>query len=127
MTTWTEKLRGVDTGRAPEEDAERAAYWASPVGQAESARFHGLGFFQVEIPIRSIGGASAFGNQTTFVLGSGGRPDILSQIEAKGWRLENVGYVFVETGATSTNHFLTTGQGTATHGHVLGIYLFRAV
>ena len=54
-----------------------------------------------------------------------GRPDLLGQIESFGWRLEDVGYVFVETGTTSTNRVMMSGEATAVSGMVLGIYLFR--
>jgi hypothetical protein len=35
--------------------------------------------------------------------------------------------MFVETGATTTNRMMSTGQGTVTRGVVRGIYLFRAM
>ncbi|WP_324645081.1 hypothetical protein [Pseudarthrobacter sp. LT1] len=51
----------------------------------------------------------------------------LGQIEALRWHLEHAGYVFVETGSTSTNRVLATEQGVVTKGHVAGISLFRRV
>ncbi len=72
-------------------------------------------------------GRSGLGSSTGRVRHSGGRPDLLGQIEEKGWKLEHVGYVFIETGATTTNRMLSTGQGMVTRGNVTGIYLFRAV
>jgi hypothetical protein len=126
MPSWVPNLTGAPPRPTPEE-AEQAAYWASPLGRAEAARYHGQGFVQIELPISAVVGESSFGSDRGRVYGGGGHPDLLSQIEAKGWRLEHVGYVFVETGSTSTNHFLQTGQGTVTRGQVVGIYLFRTV
>jgi hypothetical protein len=104
-----------------------AASAASPVGRATAARDAGAGFFQLELDISALDGSpSMFGSSQNQVRSTGGRPDLLSQIEALGWRLEHVGYVFIETGATTTNRMMTTGQGTVTKGVVRGIYLFRA-
>jgi hypothetical protein len=109
------------------EQRQRQAYLASPVGLAETARQRGDGFFHLELDISTLGGpASSFGSSANQVKRSGGRPDLLGQIEEMGWRLEHVGYVFVETGSTSTNRVLSTGQGSVTRGVVQGIYLFRA-
>lgn len=106
----------------------RAQYEASPLGQAEAARQRGDAFFQVEIGVASLTGASSsFGASTNRVHRTGGRPDLLGQIEEMGWRLEHVGYVFIETGSTTSNRVLSTGQGTVTRGEVVGIYLFRAM
>lgn len=109
--------------------ASRAAeeYARSPVGLAEAAKERGDLFYQLEIEINSISGTSGLGSSTARVRRSGGRPDVLGQIEELGWRLEHVGYVFIETGATSTNRAFGTGQGTVTKGFTQGIYLFRNV
>lgn len=107
---------------------DREAYLRTPIGQAEEALQRGDRFFQVEIPISALRGpASSFGSSTNQLRRSrNNAPDILGQIEELGWRLEHVGYVFIETGSTSTNRVLSTGQGTVTRGQVQGIYLFRA-
>lgn len=111
-------------------DAERLAraHAESPVGLADAARKRGDVFFQVEIEISKIGGFgthSAFGSSGNTVKRTGGKPDLLGQIEDVGWHLEHVGYVFVETGATTSNRMGGTGQGVVTRGQVMGIYLFR--
>lgn len=108
-------------------DKEHQAYLRTPTGQAEAALARGDRFFQVEIPISALGGsASAFGSSLNVIKKSKmSAPDMLGQIEELGWRLEHVGYVFIETGSTSTNRVLSTGQGTVTRGQVQGIYLFR--
>lgn len=104
---------------------EADAYAASPVGMAYAAKSRGDAFFQVELEINSVSGNSQWGSAQGRVRGAGGRPDVLGQIEEIGWRLEHVGYVFIETGSTSTNRVLGTGQGVVTKGLTQGIYLFR--
>lgn len=111
--------------RADDKAAER--YAASPLGRAEAAHEAGDGFYQLELDISHLSGASGLGSSTGRIRHSGGRPDLLGQIEDIGWRLEHAGYVFVETGATTTNRALGTGQGMVTKGVVRGIYLFRRV
>lgn len=105
-----------------------AAFAATPVGQATQARADGQAFFQIELQISTLSGAkSSLGSSTNSLKHTGGRPDVLGQIEEVGWHLEHVGYVFIETGATTTNRVLSTGQGTVTRGDVVGVYLFRAI
>jgi len=89
-----------------EAEAKKAAaeYAASPVGRAEAAAAAGAVFFQLELDISQLAGpSSGFGSSDNTIRGTGGRPDVLGQVEDKGWRLENVGYVFVETGSTTSD------------------------
>jgi hypothetical protein len=104
----------------------QAAYDKSPVGKAQAAFNSGARFFQIEIEVSSLAGyASTFGSSYNSVNHSGNASDVLGQIEEVGWHLEHAGWVFIETGATSTNRVLSTGQGTVTKGNVTGVYLFR--
>ena len=115
-----ERIRKLEEKRALE------AYRAGPVGQAEVAYANGDAFFQVEMEVSAlVGSHSSFGSSENLTTQHSSPGGTLGQIEALGWRLEHVGYVFVETGATSTNRVLTTGQGIVTKGHIAGIYLFR--
>jgi hypothetical protein len=50
---------------------------------------------------------------------------VLGHIEEIGWRLEHVGYVFVETGVNERSKVFTAGAVSRTSGYVEGIYLFR--
>jgi hypothetical protein len=98
-----------------ERKAERAAQKIAArneeaVGQAEAARAAGHAFFQIPLEVSRL---------------SSGRPDLLGQIEEKGWHLEHVGYVFIETGSTSTN--MSSVESATTEGVVTGVYLFRAI
>jgi hypothetical protein len=120
--------------RAAEAAKEQAAwaYAASPVGRAEAALARGDRFFQIQLPVSSLAGdRSWFGSSQNSVqsandAGGDGKPDVLTQIEDAGWHLEHAGFVFVETGATSSARMFSSGEGTVTEGEVHGIYLFRA-
>jgi len=112
---------------AEEREAKaREAYLASPVGQAETAYEAGRSFFQFVTPISKIEGKASdwyYGQSTT--TSRFHATDVLGQIEELGWHLENVGYVFVETGEVSRNKVMSSGAVTRTEGYVEGIYLFR--
>lgn len=114
------------------EDQQRAeaAYWSSPVGQAQIAKQNGARFFEIEIPHSTVGGyANAmWGSGTTHrMTPHGGAPDLLGQIEQLGWRLEHASWVFVQTGQSSRDKIMSSGQSTAVTGEVVGVYLFRSV
>ena len=104
---------------------EETAFADSPRGQARRAHERGDLFFQIQLEVSRLSGESSFFGATSNTLRQDGGPDPLGEIEAEGWHLEHAGYVFVETGATSSNRLLPTGQGTVTQGVVLGVYLFR--
>jgi hypothetical protein len=114
-------------------DAKRkadAAFAASPVGQAVAAKQSGQGFFEIQLQVGSsqrdstIFGGNNFAMTKTKTVTHAGT---LAAIEAAGWRLENVGYVFVVTGESSRDKFIASGQQTAVSGQTVGIYLFRNV
>lgn len=124
-----EQRRAADALRRREEAARQKQadeHAASPLGQAEAAAAAGAVFFQTQIEVSRLDGNASFGAATASIQHNA-RPDVLGQIEALGWRLENVGYVFVETGTTSSARVMMSGEATAVRGVVLGIYLFRNV
>lgn len=115
-----ERIRKLEEKRASE------AYTSGPVGQAQTAYANGDAFYQVEMEVSAlVGSHSSFGSSENAKENFSSPGSTLGQIEAIGWRLEHVGYVFVETGSTSTNRVLASGQGVVTKGHIAGIYLFR--
>lgn len=86
-------------------------------------------FFQISLPLMAtqrtlmgILGGDKLGVRTT----TSQHSDILGAIESVGWRLEDVGYVFRETGAVSRDKIFSAGQTSSTTGEVWGIYLFRS-
>jgi hypothetical protein len=116
-----EERRKAEAAAAQAQAEAAAAHAASPVGRAETAYASGDQFFQLEIDISRLSGA-AFSSASA-VMKTDHRADVLGQIEAAGWSLEHVGYVFIETGEKSTQMFVSTG--TSVSGMVQGIYLFR--
>jgi hypothetical protein len=106
---------------------DAAAHDLSPVAQAKRAHERGDRFFQLQMEVSRLAGDPSFFGASSNELAAGGGPGLLAEIEDEGWHLEHVGYAFVETGATSSNRLLPTGQGTVTQGVVVGVYLFRRV
>jgi hypothetical protein len=51
--------------------------------------------------------------------------DVLGEIEKEGWQLEDVGYVFEQTGSVSRDKFASSGQTASVTGNIVGVYLFR--
>jgi hypothetical protein len=113
---------------AADQAKAEAAYLAGPVGQAATAKQQKQGFYEVQLTVGSSQRTSSM--FTTNPAGSGGNrvathAGMLAAIEAIGWRLEHVGYVFMITGESSSDRILGTGQNTAVSGETVGIYLFR--
>lgn len=110
--------------------AAEEAFLRSPVGRATAARSEGAGFFHVELEMSEIGRSNL-----DLLVGYNGAPgverkraghcDVLAQVEDIGWRLEHVGYVYVETGQVSRDKLLSSGQQVATQGKTVGHFLFR--
>ena len=124
---------------AEAKDAERlakqraqaeAAYWTSPVGEAAQAKQRGDRFFQTAIATATLEGYSnlAWGSgDVSKTTRARGATDVLGQIEQLGWHLEHAGFVFIETGTSSRDKVMASGQRTSTSGRVEGIYLFRSI
>jgi hypothetical protein len=104
---------------------ETVAQWA------RDARASGKRFFQVAVPVSVTARDGLAGYLTTSLSRvdvSPAAPDILEAVEAEGWRLEHVGYVFEEQGSISAARVFSimAGQKEAVMGSIVGIYLFRA-
>lgn len=132
----SEQARRQQEAAAAAEAKRRAeqekAFLASPVGRATTAFTEGAGFFHIELEMSQIG-RSGFDVLFGYSGGPGverkrgGHSDVLAQIEDVGWRLEHVGYVYIETGQISRDKFLSSGQQVATLGKTVGHFLFRRV
>lgn len=119
-TAQAEQQRALEAQRQAEASA------TSPVGRATAAFARGDRFFQVELEVSALTGyASSFGSSANQITPREGTADVLGGIEAVGWHLEHAGFVFIETGATSTARMFATGEGTVTEGVVTGVYVFR--
>lgn len=107
------------------------AFRRSPVGRARGAREAGLRFFQISIPLQqtertALGVLSGDSTQAGMKTSKTDAADTLAAIENEGWRLEQAGYVFRQTGAVSRDKLLSSGQTETVMGEVLGVYIFRA-
>lgn len=116
-----------DEKRAEADARAVRAYQASPVGKAEAAAKRGDRFFQVTIEASLIQGQSRSGFDFSSTTRHHAAPDVLGQIEELGWRLEHVGYVFVQTGTESREKVFSSGERESVTGRVEGLYLFRSV
>lgn len=120
----------ADQNAAKERAVAEEAFLRSPVGRATAARSEGAGFFHVELEMSEVGRSNL-----DLLVGYSGAPgverkraghgDVLAQVEDVGWRLEHVGYVYVETGQVSRDKLLSSGQQVATLGKTVGHFLFR--
>ncbi|MFK0004980.1 hypothetical protein [Paenarthrobacter sp. NPDC090522] len=109
----------TDEQKQAEKAAKEAAeYAASPVGRADAAYRNGDGLFQLELPVNKISNSKVFPGPPL-----GG---LLGQVEAVGWHLEHVGYVYLQTDSSSLPGLFTGTIGQVA-GHTMGIYLFRRV
>jgi len=125
----------IDAKRAEEtqrfRERERLTEWASlsPVEKAQAAFERGDRFLQLEMPHATVtGSAGTFltpSNSGAIRPTGGGSNDILGQIEETGWHLEHASWVFIETGQSSRNRALASGQTVVVNGEVVGLYLFR--
>jgi hypothetical protein len=111
---------------AAEQQRQAEAFARSPVGRATTARQQGRQLFQLLLPLAELNGDSSYFGSADNQLSNLMQNDVLDEIEKVGWRLERADAVFTETGATSSNRVLTSGEGTVTRGTIYGLYIFRA-
>ncbi|HKR71814.1 MAG TPA: hypothetical protein VJT16_23485 [Streptosporangiaceae bacterium] len=119
-----EEAARAEQAKAAEEQRQRAAFLATPIGAATAAKEEGQPFFEVQLEVGSHVGTASFG----FADGrrsSASSAAILGEIEKLGWRLEHAGYYFMITGETSTERMFLSGEATAVSGVTIGVYLFR--
>jgi hypothetical protein len=114
----------VEQARAAEEQRERDAFLATPVGAATAAKEAGHRFFEIQLQVGSHFGTSGFGS-TDGQRSTSSSATILADIENVGWSLEHVGYFYMITSETSSDRMFLTGQATAVSGVTIGVYLFR--
>lgn len=116
--------------KVAEERARQAAeaFARSPAGQARAAKAANRTIFQTEMALSQTQGttfmdlSSHSNSSAAFDYGA-----IIESIEAEGWRLEHVGYVYRVIGSSSRDRHLSSGQNEVVSGQIVGIYLFRAV
>ncbi len=72
-----------------------------------------------------VGGQSSWGSSDNALSPDESIGYFLSRIEEVGWRLEHADHVFVETGASTSQRLLGSGDGVVNRGLVRGFYVFR--
>ena len=115
----------AEKARLREEERERAAFLATPVGAATAAKEAGQQFFEIQLEVGAHVGTSGFGS-TDGRRTASSSASILGEIENVGWRLEHAGYFYMITSETSSDRVFLTGQATAVSGVTVGVYLFRS-
>jgi hypothetical protein len=112
---------------AEQAEKERQEFLASPVGQARTAHEAGDMFFQFAAPISETKrtAMAVLGGSADMKKSETRHGDVLSEIEREGWQLEDVGYVFEQTGSVSRDKFASSGQTASVTGNIVGVYLFR--
>ena len=120
-----EQAAHAEQARVQEEQRQRAAFLATPVGAATAAKEAGQQFFEVQLEVGAHTGTSGFGS-TQGQRTASSSAAILGEIENVGWRLEHVGYYYMITSETSSDRVFLTGQATAVSGVTVGVYLFRS-
>jgi hypothetical protein len=109
-----------------QEAVDRPDLAPEPAALAQAAYDRGDGFFELVLTLGTVAGyVSIVGNASNRTRTS--HTDVLSQVEAIGWKLEHAGYVWVETFNRSRDKLLSSGQEVAVSGETQGIYLFRRV
>lgn len=126
------RLQAVQERQQREQDEQarkaEAAFRASPQGRARTAKELGHRFFQISLPLSTTERtfAALVSGDKTMKMREIDPSDVLAVVESEGWRLDNTGYVFRETGSVSRDKLLSSGQTAAVSGEVIGIYLFRS-
>jgi hypothetical protein len=104
----------------------RSQVEASAVGQAVDAHRRGDRIFQIQLRVSElIAHESVLSRSTSAVAPIPGAGGILGRIEAIGWDLHHVGYVFLQTGTRTQDMAVHGTTSSATTGEVAGVYLFR--
>jgi hypothetical protein len=112
---------------ADEQRAREAQFNASPAGRARAEKSAGSKIFQIDAPLsrttgRTVAMIGAYADSTK----TKDYSTLIESIEAEGWRLDHVGYVYRVTGSVTRDKFMASGQQEATSGEIVGIYIFRA-
>jgi hypothetical protein len=117
---WKEQQR-----RQAAAEKERAAFLASPVGQAETGFARGDQVFQYSHSVMSQQAiiVAMVGSNTSKTTTD--PSEILNAVCRQGWELVNGSFVFVVEGEQSRDKFMASGQNVAVKGQTVGYYLFR--
>ncbi len=110
----------------PPEHKESQHRVLSVLEQAKAAKDAGARIFQAALPLSTTTGFTVAMVGVFTTTKDVEHASILDGIEAQGWRLDHVGYVYRVTGTTSRDKFFASGQQEAVSGEIIGVYLFRS-
>lgn len=80
----------------------------------------------LQVDVASLtGGQSSWGSSDNALAPDESLSFFISRVEELGWRLAHADHVFVETGASTSQRMLGTGDGVVNRGGVRGFFLFR--
>jgi len=93
---------------------------------ASDARTRGDALLHLQFDVAQLTGeTSSWGSADNRMMRDDHVGWFLSEVEKLGWRLEHTGYVFVESGATTSARIFGTGEGVVNHGGVEAFFTFR--
>ena len=99
------------------------------VRAARQAFERGDGWFEAEIPQRTVGTANHYAwshvKRDHPSVSHSPRSDLLSRIEDEGWKLHTAQYLYVEQGAETRDKWFSPGHHVDTRGSIVGMYLFQ--
>ena len=98
----------------------------APIRQARAAYTRGAQFLEIQLEVAESTRDVRFGEADSGSRTERENGDMLGAVEAEGWRLEHVNYVFIPTGHSTRAKMLGTGESVAVSGVTVGVYLFRA-
>lgn len=110
---------------AADAQRERAAFAASPAGQARAAFARGDHVFQCSIDVMSQQAVIVAMVGSTTTKRTTDPVAVLNSVCSEGWELVSGSFVFVEEGQQSRDKFMSSGQNVAIKGTTVGYYLFK--
>ncbi|MER5382020.1 hypothetical protein OG788_43695 [Streptomyces sp. NBC_00647] len=99
------------------------------VQAARQAFERGDGWFEAEIPQRTVGSLNHYSlsqiKRDHPSVPHPPRADLLSRIEDEGWKLHTAQYLYVQLGEESRDKLFSSGQQVKAKGEIIGVYLFQ--
>src|SRR5215472_8728271 len=105
----------AEQARVAEEQRQRAAFLASPVGAATAAKEEGQRFFEVQLEVGRHAGSAGWG-ATEGRHTTSSSAATLGEIENLGWRLEHAGNYLIIRGETRPDRCFASEEPPRTSG-----------
>jgi hypothetical protein len=120
------EAEAAERARRLQDDAaarERAAFLATPGGQAQSAFERGDRVFQYSHPMMSQTVVEIWATKTKKTTND--PSEILNAVSDQGWDIVAASFVFVEDTLQSRDNTWKSGQNVKVKGDTVGYYVFR--